>query len=216
MADYVRISKTLSYWLRHQPDAASLMLDPQGWTNVDNILAGLSREGLPNDIDTLLALVEQSDKQRFELSADLQRIRARQGHSMAVDLALAPTAPPEVLYHGTVDRFLTAILSEGLAEDASTPRALVARCRDRGARWRQTRQTCAIGHRFSGHARRRLCLLRYRKRCVADGRRPATLSSPHLALLDRAPELQRLHGLSDIVHAHHVRALLGRQQRRRD
>lgn len=114
MADYVRISKTLSYWLRHQPDAAGLTLDAQGWTAVDDLLAALSRDGLPNDIDTLLALVEQSDKQRFELSPDLQRIRTRQGHSVAVDLALAPTQPPETLYHGTVDRFLAAILTDGL------------------------------------------------------------------------------------------------------
>lgn len=114
MADYVRISKTLSYWLRHQPDAAGLMLDAQGWTAVDDILVALGRDAHPIDIDTLLALVEQSDKQRFELSPDLQRIRARQGHSVSVDLALAPMQPPETLYHGTVDRFLAAILSEGL------------------------------------------------------------------------------------------------------
>ncbi|HVK79406.1 MAG TPA: RNA 2'-phosphotransferase, partial [Verrucomicrobiae bacterium] len=114
MADYLRISKTLSYWLRHQPDASALTLDAQGWTQVDDILAALARERLPNDIDTLLALVEQSDKQRFELSPDLQRIRARQGHSVEIDLALTPTAPPETLYHGTVDRFLAAILNEGL------------------------------------------------------------------------------------------------------
>lgn len=114
MADYVRISKTLSYWLRHQPDAAGLMLDAQGWAAVDDILVALGRDAHPNDIDTLLALVEQSDKQRFELSPDLQRIRARQGHSVSVDLALAPVQPPQTLYHGTVERFLAAILSEGL------------------------------------------------------------------------------------------------------
>src|SRR5690606_40780839 len=95
MADYVRISKTLSYWLRHQPDAAGLMLDAQGWAAVDDILVALGRDAHPNDIDTLLALVEQSDKQRFELSPDLQRIRARQGHSVSVDLALAPMQPPQ-------------------------------------------------------------------------------------------------------------------------
>ena len=108
------ILKNLVDGLNLPSDAASLMLDPQGWTNVDDVLAALSRNALPNDIDTLLALVEHSDKQRFELSPDLQRLRARQGHSVAVDLALAPTQPPETLYHGTIERFLTEILTDGL------------------------------------------------------------------------------------------------------
>jgi putative RNA 2'-phosphotransferase len=112
--DHVRISKTLSYWLRHRPDEAGLALDPQGWTSLDAVLAALAQRGLAADIDTLLAVVEESDKQRFELTPDLSRIRARQGHSVAVELALAPTSPPETLYHGTVERFLDAIMQEGL------------------------------------------------------------------------------------------------------
>lgn len=116
MADQVRISKTLSYWLRHRPDEAGLTLDAQGWASVDGVLAALLGAGLPGDIDSLLTVVEQSDKQRFELSADLLHIRARQGHSVSVELALAPVAPPPVLYHGTVERFLDAILAEGLSK----------------------------------------------------------------------------------------------------
>lgn len=116
MADQVRISKTLSYWLRHRPDEAGLTLDAQGWASVDEVLAALAAAGLPGDIDALLTVVEQSDKQRFELSADLSRIRARQGHSVSVELDLTPTAPPAVLYHGTVERFLDAILAEGLSK----------------------------------------------------------------------------------------------------
>jgi putative RNA 2'-phosphotransferase len=114
MADHVKISKTLSYWLRHRPDAAGLALDPAGWTDVDCVLAALAREGLPHDIDTLLAVVEDNDKQRFALSPDLSRIRAQQGHSVDVALALEPRAPPATLYHGTVERFAPAILAEGL------------------------------------------------------------------------------------------------------
>lgn len=114
MADLVRFSKMLSYWLRHRPDEAGLTLDTAGWTSVDDVLGALGRAGLPADIDALLRVVEENDKQRFELSPDLQRIRARQGHSVAVDLALAPAVPRAVLYHGTVERFLAAIMAEGL------------------------------------------------------------------------------------------------------
>lgn len=114
MTDIVRLSKTLSYWLRHRPDAASLLLDAQGWTDVDAVLAALATQRLPADIDALLHVVEANDKQRFELSPDLARIRARQGHSVPVDLDWPVTPPPELLFHGTVPRALPAIRAEGL------------------------------------------------------------------------------------------------------
>lgn len=114
MADLVRFSKTLSYWLRHRPDEARLTLDAAGWTPVDDVLSALARAGLPADIDALLRVVEENDKQRFELSPDLQCIRARQGHSVEIELDLAPVTPPALLYHGTVERFLDAIMAEGL------------------------------------------------------------------------------------------------------
>ena len=110
----IRMSKTLSYWLRHQPGAGRLTLDAHGWASVDGALAALAAQGLPNDIDTLLAVVESNDKQRFELTPDLTQIRARQGHSVPVALDLEPQAPPELLYHGTVERFLESILTKGL------------------------------------------------------------------------------------------------------
>lgn len=114
MADQVRISKKLSYWLRHRPEKAGITLDAAGWTSVGDVLAALARAGLPNEIGALLQVVEQNDKQRFELSPDLQRMRARQGHSVNVELDLAPSAPPATVYHGTVERVLDAIMAEGL------------------------------------------------------------------------------------------------------
>jgi putative RNA 2'-phosphotransferase len=114
MADHVAISKTLSYWLRHRPDEAALALDGQGWAEVEAVLAALARRGMPDDIDTLLDVVEYNDKQRFEVSSDLSRIRARQGRSIAVDLALTPATPPDLLYHGAPARSVAAILAEGL------------------------------------------------------------------------------------------------------
>jgi len=112
--DDVRLSKTLSLWLRHQPEAGGLTLDPQGWTEVDAVLAALDRAGTGRGWDDLLRVVEESDKQRFELSGDAARIRARQGHSVEVALDWPRADPPELLWHGTVARFLPAILAEGL------------------------------------------------------------------------------------------------------
>jgi len=107
-----KVSKLLSYWLRHSPDAGNLTLDNSGWATVDSVRVSLAREGI--DRSLLESTVAESDKQRFELSDDGSRIRARQGHSISVDLDWPITMPPESLYHGTVDRFLNAIFAEGL------------------------------------------------------------------------------------------------------
>lgn len=112
------ISKTLSYWLRHAPETAGLVLDAPGWADTGAVMTALQEQDAVLDFDRLVRVVELSDKQRFELSADAGRIRARQGHSVAVDLDLPPVPPPDVLYHGTVERFLGAILSEGLKPQA--------------------------------------------------------------------------------------------------
>jgi len=113
MASNTDISKTLSFWLRHRPDDAGLTLDAQGWTAVDPVLAALDAK-LGCDWERLVEVVDLNDKQRFELSADGDRIRARQGHSVEVELDWPEATPPVLLYHGTVDRFLPAIRAEGL------------------------------------------------------------------------------------------------------
>jgi putative RNA 2'-phosphotransferase len=107
-----KLSKLLSYWLRHAPDAGGLKLDSAGWAMLDAVRTSLLREGV--DPSLLERTVAESDKQRFEISADGRRIRARQGHSIKVDLEWPITAPPQYLYHGTVERSLEAIFAEGL------------------------------------------------------------------------------------------------------
>jgi putative RNA 2'-phosphotransferase len=107
-----QLSKTLSYWLRHAPEAGGLTLDDAGWAPLDAVRAAIARQGL--DPALIERTVAESDKQRFELSADGANIRARQGHSVSVDLDWPVAEPPEHLYHGTVERFLEAIFAEGL------------------------------------------------------------------------------------------------------
>jgi putative RNA 2'-phosphotransferase len=111
----VRTSKFLSLVLRHQPQLIGITLDGAGWVGVDDLLAACERHGKPIAYDELEELVRESDKQRFALSPDGERIRANQGHSVTVDLQLPPTAPPELLFHGTVGFALDGIRAEGLA-----------------------------------------------------------------------------------------------------
>jgi putative RNA 2'-phosphotransferase len=109
-----RISKYLSLVLRHNPSAAGVALDAEGWVGVEDLLQGAARHGHSFTRAELEEVVQTSDKQRFILSLDEQRIRANQGHSISVDLGLTREAPPEVLYHGTVERFLSSIMGIGL------------------------------------------------------------------------------------------------------
>lgn len=108
------ISKFLSYVLRHAPESIGLRLDPNGWAEVPELLEKASAAGKSFDLATLRAVVLENDKQRFTLSQDERRIRAAQGHSVVVDLAVAEREPPAVLYHGTASRNLDAIFAEGL------------------------------------------------------------------------------------------------------
>jgi putative RNA 2'-phosphotransferase len=116
----MRVSKLLSFGLRHDPDALGLELDGAGWTEVAAVLSALSNRGEPVSRDELEEIVRTSDKQRFALSPDGTRIRANQGHSVEVDLGLPPCEPPSRLYHGTVDRFLDSIRATGLASGQRT------------------------------------------------------------------------------------------------
>jgi putative RNA 2'-phosphotransferase len=108
------ISKFLSYVLRHAPESIGLSLDANGWADVEELLTNARKAGRRIDLATLQEVVAQNDKRRFTLSKDGRRIRAAQGHSIAVDLALVPSEPPPQLYHGTATRNLDAILAEGL------------------------------------------------------------------------------------------------------
>ena len=108
-----RTSKFLSFVLRHKPESIGLELDPNGWVPLDNLIEKAAPE-MPLDRDLILEVVRSSDKQRFALSRDGDRIRANQGHSVKVDLELKSKDPPPVLFHGTATRFLDSIMEQGL------------------------------------------------------------------------------------------------------
>lgn len=112
------LSKFLSLILRHEPEAIGLRLDAEGWADVDELIAKAAAHGKRYDRALLQELVRDNDKQRFKLSDDGQRIRANQGHSVDIDLALAPIEPPALLYHGTATRHADAIRAEGLRKQS--------------------------------------------------------------------------------------------------
>ena len=110
----VRTSKFLSLHLRHQPQRLGLVLEPGGWVAVDDLLQAVARHGVRISRAELDEVVANSDKQRFSFDPSGRRIRANQGHSVAVDLELEPVEPPAVLYHGTGERSVPSIERDGL------------------------------------------------------------------------------------------------------
>jgi putative RNA 2'-phosphotransferase len=113
-ADRIKISKFLSLVLRHKPQEIGISLDDAGWVDVDTLLTACANHRFRITRQQLDEVVATSDKKRFAFSEDGTRIRANQGHSVQVELGYEPAKPPEILYHGTADRFVESIRRQGL------------------------------------------------------------------------------------------------------
>ena len=113
--ELVQLSKAISHALRHAPWVYELELDKDGWVNIDDLLDGLAdqrRQWEQVSENDLQRIIDQSDKQRFEISEGL--IRALYGHSVPNKLLKTPAVPPDTLFHGTPDRTVQTIRTEGL------------------------------------------------------------------------------------------------------
>ncbi len=106
-------SKFISLILRHKPETIGITLDEHGWADVDELIHGinkihpLTREGLEE-------IVSGDEKQRYSFNEDHTLIRANQGHSIPVDVELEEMMPPEYLYHGTGEKYVSSIDAKGL------------------------------------------------------------------------------------------------------
>lgn len=110
-----KTSKFLSYVLRHHPELIGLNLDENGWANVEELITKSKRDSYQGlTVEELSEIVETNDKKRFIFNEDKTRIRANQGHSIDIDLALKPQQPPEFLYHGTAKSNIDSILEKGI------------------------------------------------------------------------------------------------------
>ncbi|PWK78730.1 putative RNA 2'-phosphotransferase [Mucilaginibacter oryzae] len=112
------LSKFLSLVLRHQPEAIGIKLDEQGWVPVDELLDKLNKSGHAVNWEILQHVVDTNAKKRFAFDHEKLRIRASQGHSVAVELGYEPQTPPEILYHGTGSQSVESILQSGLEKRA--------------------------------------------------------------------------------------------------
>lgn len=106
----IRISRYMSYLLRHNPE--DLRLDEDGYVSLEDLVAKLRRMYPQVDEKLVREIVEKSDRRRFEIRDG--RIRALYGHSIPVRINLSEDRDIEVLYHGTIWKAVSRILKEGL------------------------------------------------------------------------------------------------------
>jgi len=110
-----RTSVFISLILRHQPEVIGISLDRHGWANVQEMIDGINKTGKYSiDMPTLEEIVRTDNKQRYSFNEDKTKIRANQGHSINVDVELKENVPPEILYHGTGEKYVDSINTEGL------------------------------------------------------------------------------------------------------
>ena len=108
--ELVSKGKYLSFILRHgKEEFAAGLIDDHGWMSVDELV---NAKGFTKEL--IEEIVNTNNKSRYEYNDDKTKIRARQGHSIPVDVELREVRPPDKLFHGTTDRFLNSIFKEGL------------------------------------------------------------------------------------------------------
>ena len=107
------IGKYIALILRHKPEVIGITLDAHGWADVDALIKGVALTH-PLDREGLELIVATDEKQRYSFNEDHTKIRANQGHSLAVDVELEQSEPPIVLYHGTGQKSVASIDQEGL------------------------------------------------------------------------------------------------------
>lgn len=105
----VKRGRRLSRLLRHDKRCN---YDEHGWRKVSDLI-----ENHGYTFEELCLIVATNNKKKYEFSEDMSLIRARQGHSVQVDVELAETVPPAVLYHGTAKQFLDSIREKGILKE---------------------------------------------------------------------------------------------------
>ena len=107
--------KFISLILRHQPEAIGITLDERGWADAQELIDGINRSnGHTLNMELLEEIVRTDEKQRYSFNEDHTLIRANQGHSIPVDVELEEKTPPDILWHGTGEKYVSSINAHGL------------------------------------------------------------------------------------------------------
>lgn len=107
-----RLTRSLAYMLRHQPDEFDLEVDRHGWADLDDVVRALNeRVGSAVSEDDVHEALHAADKPRYELKDG--KIRALYGHSIEIDPG-EPDEPPDELYAVVRGRDVPNVERDGL------------------------------------------------------------------------------------------------------
>lgn len=110
-----KISKYISYLLRHHPEEGNITLDEEGYADTSALIAAVRKEFDEFDMPYLEKIVAEDEKTRYSFTDDKSKIRANHGHSVkGISPGLKEVAPPDVMYHGTAERFMDSIREQGI------------------------------------------------------------------------------------------------------
>jgi len=108
-----RLSRFLALVLRHKPESVGVTLDPGGFVEVETLAAALAAQpGWAWVTAEAIRRLAAADGRRYEIAAG--RVRARYGHTVAIDAPGTPVIPPEWLYHGIAAEAVERLRREGL------------------------------------------------------------------------------------------------------
>jgi putative RNA 2'-phosphotransferase len=115
MINLTKLSKTLSFVLRHNPASHGVIVDKEGWVDINQLIFQIRQRNpqfMAAHMGHIKEIIKNSDKQRFELKGN--KIRAYYGHSAQQAVDKKPAVPPSILYQGTTPEAKDKILLEGL------------------------------------------------------------------------------------------------------
>jgi putative RNA 2'-phosphotransferase len=107
-----RISRFLTFLLRHRPKDYPLDFDPRGFVEWREVVLMVQERFYDVTEEQIRAVVADSEKKRFELRND--KVRATYGHSFPIELDEEVVEPPAKLYYGTARDLAQSMLRHGL------------------------------------------------------------------------------------------------------
>lgn len=106
-----RLGRFVSGALRHFPDDLGLAMNQHGWVDVDVLVDTMRTRYKWSNKEKLFSIIESDEKGRYEVKGN--KIRARYGHSVDIDLDYDENTLPE-LYYGASREEVDILLEKGI------------------------------------------------------------------------------------------------------
>jgi putative RNA 2'-phosphotransferase len=107
-----RLSRFLTFLLRHQPKDYPLAIDREGFAPWQEVVDMVQERFYDVTEEQIRSLIAGAEKKRFEMRGD--KVRATYGHSFPVDLSGVAAEPPAELYFGAAHDLAQSMLHSGL------------------------------------------------------------------------------------------------------